>query len=270
MTDYYEAARTMIAEHGWISHPQRLDASGKPKVPIVAGWLQLRDIEGLPWDQAKGIGIVLGPASNNLAVIDVDDVEMADAVFALMVRAHVETRMVRTISNNLHVYFREQQPSASTAFKVQWRGRMIGIELKAEKTQVTCPPTVGYEAVGIGEHLDSIKEVPNLLAAWEPIVTRLGIEMPSPAAERTNGAGYPTPWQGNVPAGERNKAMYREAHQLKRAGMGQDEALAVLRSRWESSYEGGESSWEEMAATIASAYRKADDREEARVAWAFN
>ena len=270
MTDFYAAAQTMFAQHGWISHPQRLDASGKPKVPIVAGWPQLRSIEGLPWDQAKGIGIVLGPTSNNLAVIDVDDVEMADAVFALVVRGHVETRMGRTISNHLHVYFREQQSSASTAFKVQWRGRSIGIELKAKGTQVTCPPTPGYEPVGIEEHLDGVKEVPNLRAAWEPIAARLGIEMPPPAAGRTNGAGFPSPWQAEVPAGERNRAMYVEAHKLKRAGIAEDEALALLRTRFETSYEPGESNWEEMAATIASAYRKDNDREEARVAWSFS
>ena len=110
MTGFYKAAQAMHASYGWISQPLMLDGSGKPKRPIVKDWTQLQSIDGLPWVRAMGLGIVLGPASNNLGVIDVDDNAMADAVFALMVREHVETRMVRTISNNLPVSCREPQP----------------------------------------------------------------------------------------------------------------------------------------------------------------
>ena len=266
MTDYYQAAQAMFADHGWISQPLILDRSGKPKRAFIKGWSSLQSIDGLPWEEAKGIGIVLGTNSANLGVIDVDDNEMADAVFALMVRGHAETRMVRTISNNLHVYFREQQPSGSTAFKVQWRERAIGIELKATGTQVTVPPTPGYAIVGIDGHVDEIKEVPSLRAAWEPIAAILGISMLAPKA-RTN-AGFPKPWQANVPAGSRNKAMFIEAHQLKRSGIELDEALALLQTRYESSYAEGECTWQEMVLTIMSAYSK-NDVVDGRIVWSL-
>lgn len=273
MTDFLQAARSMFADHGWISQPLKLDASGRPKVPIVKGWRRLRtlgDVDRLPWGEAKGIGIVLGQASDNLAALDIDDTELADATFALLMRSHVSTRMISTGRNRLHVYFKEEHSSGSIVLPVRWRGRDIPVELRAEGNQLTAPPTANYEAIGFAEQLDTIKVVPNIRAAWDSIAAKLGAEMPSPAAGRTNGAGYPTPWQANVPAGERNRSMYREAHQLRRAGIELDEARALLHSRYQSSYAQSESSWQEMADTIASAYRKADDREEVRVEWAFS
>lgn len=267
MTDFYKAAQAMFAEHNWVSQPLTLDASGRPKVPIVKGWRQLRSPEGLPWEEAKGIGIVLGQASDNLAAIDVDDVELSNAIFALMVRTHVATRMVRTGRGRMHLYFREQHPSASTSFKASWRGSDRPIELRAEGNQITAPPTSGYEPMGIEGHLDDIKAVPSLRAAWEPIAAKLGIEMPATTTRPS--AGYPTPWQAEVPAGERNRSMYVEAHKLRQADVPLDEALALLQGRYETSYEPGESDWQEMANTIISAYSKADVIE-GRIEWALS
>ena len=75
--------------------------------------------------------------------------------------------------------------------------------------------------------------------------------------------------QLTVPAGERNRSMYIEAHQLRRAGIELDEALALLQARYESSYAQGECTWDEMVVTIMSAYKKADVAE-GPIEWALS
>jgi len=88
--------------------------------------------------------------------------------------------------------------------------------------------------------------------AWEALALRLGIQQ---ATLPTN-AGYPQPWQPDVVAGDRNRALYIEAHRLREAKMPLEQALAVLQVRWERNYQSGGQSWQEAERTIRSAYRK--------------
>jgi len=249
--DLAHAAQENLAR-GWISLALGLDAAGKPKRPLVRAWSGLKPVQvlGQPWADARGLGLLLGAASGNLAALDVDDNEMGDAVAAIIIRGHVETRMVRTVSQNLHVLFREETPSMSTRRTVRWEGRDIGVEFKAVGTQVAAPPTPGYTLML--DHEPSL--VPSLAAAWASISSKLGVdEAPAVGAGSAN---YPLPWQANVPQGERNKAMYIEAHKLREAGMPEREAVAVLQARFDASYEQGDTGWRELEQTIRSAYRK--------------
>ena len=67
--DYYE-------KRGCVCMPLQNDSNGYPKRPIVSDWTNIRawmpDIDALPWWGAAGLGILLGPTSNNLAVLDID------------------------------------------------------------------------------------------------------------------------------------------------------------------------------------------------------
>jgi len=231
---------------GWTSIPLVLDKQGLPKKPINNGWPKFTtdDVPNLDWGMAVGIGIVLGPASKNLAVIDVDDVELAEEIFALP----RYTLMVRTGRGRGHVYLYEDKPSASSARKIQYHGRTVGIELKAMGTQVASPPTPGYSQV----HGDlPPARVASIAVGWEQLANALGID---PGA--TESAGFPRPWAGSVTQDVRNKSAYIEAHKLREAGMGLPLALRYMQLRWEQDYAEGDQAWLEVERTIRSAYAK--------------
>lgn len=251
VVDYYDM--------GWMVTPLTNDANGFPKRPIAQDWPNLprtkETLDALPWAQAKGIGVVLGPVSNNLAAIDVDDVEMGETIYQLFLSRQRETRIVRTIRKRLHVYIYEEIPSPSKAFSVPWQGRAVQIELKAQGTQVAAPPTPGYELLMNAPPM----RCPNLLAAWTSLALHLNIKRPdyikgvNPDAKIGN---YPRPWNPNVPPGQRNKAAYVEAHRLREARIPLEQALELMRIRIQTGYAQGETTWEEMERTIQSAYRQ--------------
>lgn len=245
--DYYK--------RNWLSMPLALDGNGFAKRPIVDKWTSLKldtkTIRALPWHSAYGVGIPLGPVSDNLAVIDIDDQALAGDVFALLVRSHVITRMVWTIRHRIHLYFREETATPPQTFKVTWREREIGIELKGRGQQVAAPPTPGYT---LCQDIAPLT-VPTIRDAWESIASRLNIIELRPA---NGGAGYPSPWQPQVHKEERNKSIYVEAHKLREAAMPVDQAIDILRLRWEQAYEKGDMAWHEVERTIRSAYQKAE------------
>jgi len=236
------------AARGWLPIPLGLDAQGFPKRPLTPNWPNLDLIEALSldWSTAKGLGIVLGPASNNLAVLDIDDQELAEAAFKLC----THTRCVRTIRKRGHVYVIEDTPSGSTASTVNWYGRAIKVELKATGTQVAAPPTPGYEIV----HDLPPKHVANIGVAWDGLAERLGIVM------ELQRAGYPPPWQEHVPDGERNQSAFVEAHRLREAGLSYALALEHLRFRWETHYQQGGQDWAEIERAVKSAYKRGEVR----------
>lgn len=242
-------AAQSYASRGWLPIPLGLDGQGFPKRPLPKNWPNLDLIEALAlpqWADCAGLGIVLGKASNGLAVIDIDDPELAEAAFALC--AHI--RCVRTVRRRAHIYVVEEAPSQSTASVVQWHGRQIKFELKAQRTQVAAPPTPGYEVV----HDVPPKRVPNILAAWEGLADRLGVVM------EVQSAGYPPPWQEHVGDGERNQSAYVEAHRLREAGLPLPQALAFMEHRWLTYYQAGGQDWLEIERTVQSAYKKGEVR----------
>ena len=257
-------ASLVLLKRGWLSMPLALDTGGFPKRPIVKEWSSLErteeTIRSLPWEQAKGIGIVLGEKSNGLAVIDIDDKELAGFIYNAL-RYDYPPRYVSTARQRGHLYVQEQQPySPSTRFKIWWKEREITIELKSTGNQVACPPTPGYSLYDRGA-----QPMPcySIAEAWEFVVDiikaeyveALHIHSMQSATGITN-AGYPEPWQETVGEGMRNDSAYIEAHKLREAGFSMERALSHMRSRFDTNYVQGGITWGEIEQSIRSAYKK--------------
>src|SRR3989344_8497622 len=86
------------------------------------------------WPYAK-IGLVCGPVSDNLAVLDIDDVELA---VKMIDQLQEHCPINQTPSGGLHVFFREEELSRS--------GPLVpGVaDIKAEAGYVIVPPSEGY------------------------------------------------------------------------------------------------------------------------------
>ena len=255
--DAVKAAVNGYYLRGWLPIPLTLDAGGFPKRPITPGWPRLTrsaaTLRGLPWDGCYGMGLVLGAASGNLAAIDIDDVDLAAAAVAYLVRSHQIARVVWTVRRRIHVYCQEETASASTAFTVNWRGQAVQVELKAAGTQVAAPPTPGYVLAADYEPWP----VAHVADAWGIIAAALGVERHQPGEGAGTGrAGYPQPWRPAVHTGERNRAIYIEACKLREAQMPLDQALGIMRARVKLAYEPGETAWGEIERTIKSAYKR--------------
>jgi hypothetical protein len=253
----------MFKDRGWLCIPLRKDANGFSKIPIVPGWSSLpstiETVQSLEWEKASGLGIVLGEKSNSLAVLDVDDEALAQAIMLYCWdRLDTSPRLVRTARNRLHIYFQEiDYPSPSSKQIVKFDGREVTVELKANGTQVAAPPTPMYKLLN---HPQEPMPFFSIAQAWEFIVDCL---KDSPAVSRLEltvdsftGKRYPKPWQDTVQGGSRNESAYVEAHQLREASMPLDKALKVMHARFKEDYEQQGITWEEIKRTVESAYMK--------------
>jgi len=259
-----EAALQMFTERRWLCHPLRNDANGFPKVPITRDWSNLDPtsevIASLAWDQAIGLGIVLGEKSDNLAALDIDDADLAKVIMDVCWdNLGTSPRLVSTARNRLHVYVSEiDGASNSTKQTVQWDGRDVTIELKANGTQIAAPPSPGYSLLNPGQDPWPIWSVAQ---AWEHIVDCLNDAHPgrlSVSQDPFTGRHYPQPWQEEVSSGERNEASYIEAHKLRESGMSEEQATEVMRVRFDKAYEKQGITWEEIERTVQSAFRKGE------------
>jgi len=244
-------------QKGVMTMPLTLDSAGFPKKPIVMDWSNLeRDedvLRSLPWQNAKGIGIVLGKASSNLAAIDIDSVPLTETLLA-MLKGVRQPRIIRTARNRSHLYLIEESPSPSSRMDLRWDGEPVTIELKAQGTQVAAPPTPGYRVALSGEP----QAERSVKGAWDILAFILEKKQPG-RLELINArapANYPTPWQGNVGKEFRNKSLYIEAHKLREARVAYPDALEILLIRVERHYEAGDFSPNEVTRTVQSAYRK--------------
>jgi len=254
MPDFKAAAREMYMR-GWLTIPLVFDPNGFPKKPFTYGWTSLENdwetIGALPWEQAKGLGIVLGKKSHGLAVLDVDDEGLAKAMLD-GAGGTAGGRSVSTVRNRAHFYVYERAQSASSVITAQWQGQTIKIELKATGTQVAAPPTPGYQLVGRAE----VITVPSLDVYLRELTALTdGLTIAQTPAGTTN-SGYPRPWRTAVPQEERNNSAYIEAHYLRGAGMPLDMALEIMEARFRLHYEQGEMEWREIERTVKSAYAK--------------
>jgi len=260
---FRDAATTMLIDRGWLCIPLRKDANGFAKIPISQGWpsleTSLQTVESLEWEKAEGLGIVLGEKSNNLAVLDVDDEALADAIMLYCWdRLDTSPRMVRTARNRLHIYYQEVgYPSNSSKQIVKVDGRDVTVELKANGTQVAAPPTPRYR---LANHPQEPAPTFSIAQSWELIVDCLNN---SPFRDRLQltvdsftGKRYPEPWQEEVKGGERNESAYVEAHRLRETGMTLDQALKIMYARFREDYDQQGITWEEIKRTVESAYMK--------------
>jgi hypothetical protein len=211
-------------------------------------------IESLPWEQAKGLGLVLGAASGNLAVLDVDDVGLADLLIKAFSHGNAP-RLIRTARNRCHIYCIEPEPTASRRTTVTFDGRQVTIELKATGTQVAAPPTPGYSIV-----YDTEPRPASLPKFWDFISmfleTNHGARFTASQTMVDSAGNYPSPFQSKVPKEQRNNTLYVEAHRLRASGVVYDEAVSYLMWRISKVYETGDFSTNEITATIRSAYTK--------------
>ena len=239
-------------KRGWVPLALGYDSQGYPKRPLATAWTSIahnaKQVRNQPWDNAKVIGILLGSPSNNLGVIDIDDVEMAQEVYQLfIVDMGMKTRWIWTARNRGHFYVRERTPSKSRAFKLQWQGKEVQIELKSEGTQVATYPSEGY-SVG----LDAPPIELDLDHVFQLIQEKLGARF---TRTTITNAGYPSPWAELVSEGDRNKAIYVEAHQLRQAGVPLNLAIDIMVARVGNHFAEGVKS-DEITNTVRSAYRK--------------
>ena len=250
------ASAKQYFDKGWVTIPLIHDPEGKPKRPFSNGWQDTPNawdaIESLPWEQAKGIGIVLGPVSDNLGVIDIDDTELADAIHQLLLsRSDSKFYYVRTGSNRCHLYFREGMATSPRTMRgLTWHDRTFGIELKGKGQQVAAPPTPGYSFNGTS---DIPTPVATLDVAWQAIRTSMGIE--GADSQHRGSSGYPRAWQDSIKVGERNNAVYVESCRLAEAGMPLESAIGTMLARLAQAYE-GQLDTTSVTNTIRSAYRK--------------
>lgn len=256
----HAAAEDYLNRYGWACMPLRNDDNGLPKRPIVPGWATLQahmpTIDDLPWQDATGLGIVLGPASNNLAVLDIDSQTLAKAIYTIIKAEWPPMHAVKTIRKRMHLYITELTPSPSSRLGITWEDERIEIEFKAAGTQVAAYPTPGYTVLQ-----DTLAEWHSLAVVWEMIEARLLHHHPrqyKPAAVTNEGAAQTTmPWQTEVKESTRNNTMYVEAHRLREAGMSLDVAIDILTTRVGMSYQDGASIPDsEIRRTVTSAFRK--------------
>lgn len=255
MTDFKAAALDYF-NRGWTAIPLILDANRLPKRPFSDNWQHTShdwdEIAGLPWHQALGIGLVLGPASDNLAVIDIDCVPLAvELLRVLQTRPDAKYYYVRTGRNRCHLYFREGVATAPhTMNGLRWRDETFGAELKGKGQQVAAPPTPGYTFLGT---TFAPTPVADIHAAWRPIVATMGIA--SSETHDRGAAGYPSAWRETLKEGERNNALYVESCRLAEAHMPYEAALQTMLARVRLAYEGLIPEHDVMV-TVRSAYRR--------------
>ena len=247
-----------LLSKGILSIPLERDSAGFPKKPFTSGWTSLvrsqEVVEGLPWERAVGIGIVLGQQSSGLCALDIDDEGLADTVIALL-GGDTAPYVVRTARRRCHVYVLPTAPAPSTRTTIQWDGRDVTVELKGNGTQVAAPPTPGYSVALRGRPLAA----PTLASAWETVLSLVQEAHPSrihvPQESEEGFSNYPPAWRGHVGKEQRNNTLYVEAHRLREAGVPHEQALDMLKMSIKSRYDPGDFGWEEVTRTIASAYR---------------
>lgn len=259
MTDFKAAARDYF-DRGMTAIPLVNDSDGRPKRPFSDGWQHTPNdwptIEALPWERALGIGVVLGEASDNLGVIDLDDVPLAAAIFEALTEAGSPFYAVRTIRQRGHLYFRQGIITDSRTYRhLSWRDSPdFTVELKTRALQVAAPPTPGYAFCGTSR---SPTPIGTLASAWDAIAHTMGVETPHSADGKASSApsSYPRAWQKLVTDGERNNAIYVESCRLAEAGMPLASAIETMVARVGVAYAGGTAN-SRVEVTVRSAYKR--------------
>lgn len=276
MNTLVQAAIAYRRDRGWTAHPLVANAAGLAKVPITPEWEQLTaetDVTELAWTRAGGLGLVLGRASNNLAVIDVDDEELAAAIIAWLVKQPNRYLYERTARRRLHIFVIEPAPSDHRNLSVVFNNRLCPIQILGTTSNgggdnVAVYPTPGYSF----DYPDDEPAYGTAIEIWRIVMQAVGAQWAdAPGAEvhrngsTSTGAGYPKPWKQKVPLGERNDAQFLEACKLAEGGMDLHTAIEFMRWRYDTAYEhdpaeNPQRGDKAMQTTIASAFRRVGRR----------
>ena len=255
-----DCARTYIAR-GWTPIALGSDSENRPKRPLAKAWETLTPTDPRTrqqgWKRAIGVGVLCGPASNNLAVLDLDDVDFAQAVFAKLVRGHQPFRWVWTGRNRGHLYLKELKASDGKFWRATWGGREIRGEVRCRGQQVAAPCTPGYTLARECEP----QEVEDAHKALAGVLLAMGA---IPIVDRDHGAaGYPKPWLAQLNDGERNNGTFVEACHMASARMPIDKAIEIIeyRAGHDHKSDAAKLGFHEIRATVESAYKKAWPRE---------
>lgn len=253
MSDIETAARNFIGQ-GWVPIALENDTEGRPKKPIMDGWQNLTldnpDVRRQGWHRATGVGVACGPQSNNLAVIDIDDQDLALEVFWKL--RHQNAHWVWTIRKRGHLYVYERTASkpgeTQRNHRCMWKGREVLVETRIAGAQVAAPGTPGYVLT---------RDVPpqtveDVTSAFHAICLVTGLE----PVEGSEGRNYPEPWQDMVGEGSRNDALFIEAARMAGIKIPEDRAIELLTANVGSHYSGHISPIE-IRRTVHSAYRRA-------------
>lgn len=254
MNEIEQAARNYI-DAGWVPVALENDTEGRPKKPIFRDWQNLTldnpDVRRQGWSKATGVGVACGPQSNNLAVIDIDDQELALEIFFKLARSKQPFRWVWTIRKRGHLYVYERIPSkigeTQRNHRCMWKGREVLIETRIAGAQVAAPGTPGYVLT---------RDVPpqtvdDVTAAFHAICLATGLE----PVEGSEGRNYPEPWQDMVGEGSRNDTLFIEACRLAGVKIPEERAVELLTANVGSHYSGYISPIE-IRRTVHSAYRR--------------
>jgi hypothetical protein len=181
--------------NSWKEYQERL-----PKEQEVADWWQR-------WPDAN-VAIVCGPVSEGLAVLDIDDRELAEAM-AADAGLQAETTLVRTPSDGLHVYTIETEGTSPSGPLVPGLA-----DLKAAGGYVLAPPSGidGREYVYLTNN--GIMRVPKAKGWALELLATYGFEMPESktSSKRLDTAEI----LEGLPEGERDDALFRLACKLRR------------------------------------------------------
>lgn len=241
-----EAAQAEIAKgHTPVAQYKR---DGFAKYPKMKGWQELTldhpMLRKQGWRDAEGVGLLLGPPSKNLAVLDIDDQQFADAVFARLVRGGQPFRWIHTAKKRGHLHIYEVTPTEhKETKKVRWEGREFSVELRCKGGLATIPPTPGYTLARDVEP----QTFPSISAVWLNIAKSFGVEDLTPAYSHEA-------WLEDVPDGERNETFFTECRRLAESGMPIKMAARHMEIRWQESYE-GKMEQKQAKDTLTSAYR---------------
>lgn len=217
------------------------------KYPKMKGWRELTlghpMLRKQGWPNAEGIGVVLGPVSKNLAVLDIDDVEFSSAVFARLMRGKQPFRFVHTASNRGHLHIYERIPTEHKVTKrVKWEGKEFSVELRCQGGLATIPPTPGYTLARDVEP----QTFDNIAAVWAGIALAFGVQDLTPTYSHDA-------WAEQVNDGDRNETLFTEARYIAQSGMPIRLGMEHMRIRWEAAY-AGQFDEKEFRDTVTSAY----------------
>jgi len=255
MSEIEEAARNYIQNLGWVPIALENDTEGRPKKPIFPDWQNLTldnpDVRRQGWSKATGVGVACGPQSNNLAIIDIDDQELALEIFAKLVRSKQDFRWVWTIRKRGHLYVYERTASkmgeTRRNYTCIWKGREVKLECRFAGAQVAAPGTPGY----ILARDVPPQTVDDVTSAFSALSLVMGLE----PSETDGGRNYPEPWQDMVGEGSRNDSLFIEACRLAGVKIPEERAVELLTANVGSHYSGYISPIE-IRRTVHSAYRR--------------
>lgn len=111
--------------------------------------------EAESWKGDFNLGIALGKRANGLMALDVDDVQVAQALLHPNIGLSDETSIVMTGRPGLHIYFQSTGATATHIVKAS-DGRRIG-EVRGDGAYVVAPPSIaatGREYKHLGRKLD--------------------------------------------------------------------------------------------------------------------